>query len=47
MSTRYILHMNIWIKPSKTVLEMPCISQNSLSQLIIRWIYNKIFVPFL
>lgn len=40
--------MNVWIKPSKTVLEMPeNISQNSLSQLIIRWIYNKIFVPFL
>lgn len=39
--------MNIWIKPSKTVLEMPCISQNSLSPLIISWINNKILVPFL
>lgn len=33
--------MNIWIKPSKTVLEMPCISQNSLSLLIISWITLK------
>lgn len=41
MSTRYILHMNIWIKPSKTVLEMPGISQNSLSPLIISWINKK------